>query len=725
MDVVCERCKAEYEFDDALVSERGTTVKCTTCGHQFKIYRPAVGEGGRSWHLRRPDGTVIPFDSLAVLQKWILEGRVSKVDEISRPGEPWKPLGAIAELESFFVTGEMRAAPKPAIPSNRPPPPPLATPSLRPPTPPRGAPAALPRAPHSVRPPPPPGASAQRTHPGDLHERTATSGTPVLPPPPRLPTDAPRAAVSTVEGYALGDAAIGPPKVPPTSPVVSMPPPSLPSTPAPTLDRPPAPMVDDDTSLPPVVPASGGSRGMFIGLALGLAVTIALGGAAWQLGYLHPAATTTAPTPAAANATEVTARLDAARRLAVRHTPRALEDAREELTRALALAPDDAATLAGRAQVMALWGELLRQRADDLDARARGATSADASAVAPESAALRRDANERIERARADLPRAEAGVSSLRGEARAQAEAALADVARIAGDTAAAQRHLEAARIVGGGVDADLAAALIARDTGLASAAAEGLRAVVGRAADRAQARLALARVLAAQGDAAGARRELDAVLLSYADHDDARALLAALEHNEAPMRGAVAANTPTPNAPTPNTPTPPTPPTPSAPAPNEPSTASTNTARRSDAPPTSGRSYDQLIEDGERLLRDRMEVTQARERFRAALAQRPDGCEALVGLGDVELEGGNLSTAVSQYRRALSLCPRAGDAWVGLGQAYTSMQNYDQAITAYTRYLDVNPGGGHANMARRHIEQLRERIAASGASPTTPTPGH
>ncbi len=123
MDVVCERCKAEYEFDDALVSERGTTVKCTTCGHQFKIYRPALGEGGRSsWHLRRPDGTVIPFDSLAVLQKWILEGRVTKSDEISRPGEPWKSLGAIAELESFFVTGEMRAAPAPATPSHRPPP---------------------------------------------------------------------------------------------------------------------------------------------------------------------------------------------------------------------------------------------------------------------------------------------------------------------------------------------------------------------------------------------------------------------------------------------------------------------------------------------------------------------------------------------------------------------------------------------------------------------------
>ena len=35
----CERCKAEYEFDDALVSGRGTTVKCTGCGYQFKIRR--------------------------------------------------------------------------------------------------------------------------------------------------------------------------------------------------------------------------------------------------------------------------------------------------------------------------------------------------------------------------------------------------------------------------------------------------------------------------------------------------------------------------------------------------------------------------------------------------------------------------------------------------------------------------------------------------------------
>ncbi|MBK6534676.1 MAG: zinc-ribbon domain-containing protein, partial [Deltaproteobacteria bacterium] len=62
MDVVASRCKTEYEFDDALVSERGTTVKCTNCSHQFKIFRPpSESEGGRAWTLRRPDGTVIPF----------------------------------------------------------------------------------------------------------------------------------------------------------------------------------------------------------------------------------------------------------------------------------------------------------------------------------------------------------------------------------------------------------------------------------------------------------------------------------------------------------------------------------------------------------------------------------------------------------------------------------------------------------------------------------------
>src|SRR5262249_28346430 len=52
MDVRCERCKTLYELDDSRVSEAGTTVRCTTCGHVFRVRKKvllmteAVGGGG-------------------------------------------------------------------------------------------------------------------------------------------------------------------------------------------------------------------------------------------------------------------------------------------------------------------------------------------------------------------------------------------------------------------------------------------------------------------------------------------------------------------------------------------------------------------------------------------------------------------------------------------------------------------------------------------------------
>lgn len=40
MDVRCEKCETVYELEDARVPARGARVKCTTCGHIFRIYRP-------------------------------------------------------------------------------------------------------------------------------------------------------------------------------------------------------------------------------------------------------------------------------------------------------------------------------------------------------------------------------------------------------------------------------------------------------------------------------------------------------------------------------------------------------------------------------------------------------------------------------------------------------------------------------------------------------------
>ncbi len=121
MDVRCERCKTLYELDDARVSEAGTTVRCTTCGHVFRVRKKvflmteAVGAGGEStavpppvvekpaWRVRSPGGRMIAFRELTSMQKWIVERKFGRDDEISLHGDHWKRLGDIAELQPFFL----------------------------------------------------------------------------------------------------------------------------------------------------------------------------------------------------------------------------------------------------------------------------------------------------------------------------------------------------------------------------------------------------------------------------------------------------------------------------------------------------------------------------------------------------------------------------------------------------------------------------------------------
>src|SRR5690606_30822876 len=102
MEVRCNRCGTEYEFDDVLISERGTTVKCTNCGFQFKVFAAGKGTPER-WVVRRASGSEIVFTSLRDLQRGITERRVGPEDMLSRGSEPPRQLGLIAELEPFFA----------------------------------------------------------------------------------------------------------------------------------------------------------------------------------------------------------------------------------------------------------------------------------------------------------------------------------------------------------------------------------------------------------------------------------------------------------------------------------------------------------------------------------------------------------------------------------------------------------------------------------------------
>jgi predicted Zn finger-like uncharacterized protein len=103
MDVTCERCSTAYEFDDALVSERGTTVKCTNCGHQFKVRRPQPVGAPERWLVRTIDGRELEFRALRELQAAIAQALISRDDVLSRGGSRPRRLGSIAELEPFFA----------------------------------------------------------------------------------------------------------------------------------------------------------------------------------------------------------------------------------------------------------------------------------------------------------------------------------------------------------------------------------------------------------------------------------------------------------------------------------------------------------------------------------------------------------------------------------------------------------------------------------------------
>jgi predicted Zn finger-like uncharacterized protein len=113
MDVTCNRCGAEYEFEETLISDRGTTVKCTNCGHLFKVFHPRTpfdkSLETKPWLIRKTNGLIEPLQSLGELTRLITEGHYLEDDEISRTSQAWKRLGDIAELQSFFKISRRRS----------------------------------------------------------------------------------------------------------------------------------------------------------------------------------------------------------------------------------------------------------------------------------------------------------------------------------------------------------------------------------------------------------------------------------------------------------------------------------------------------------------------------------------------------------------------------------------------------------------------------------------
>src|SRR5689334_7415216 len=127
MDVTCTRCSTVYEIEEGTVSPSGMTVKCTQCGHLFKVRGPSPpiervsprsarprresGEVAAKWRVKRADGSTHALESLAELSRAIVEGRFEETDEISGTGQAWKKLGDIAELSVLFGNRERSSNP--------------------------------------------------------------------------------------------------------------------------------------------------------------------------------------------------------------------------------------------------------------------------------------------------------------------------------------------------------------------------------------------------------------------------------------------------------------------------------------------------------------------------------------------------------------------------------------------------------------------------------------
>jgi predicted Zn finger-like uncharacterized protein len=723
MDVQCERCKTEYEFDDALVSGRGTTVRCTNCGHQFKVRKAEASEpGGEAdrWQVRTSAGQDLTFLTLRELQRAILAKQVGRADVLRRGAAPARTLGTIAELEPFF---EGRA-------SSRPPPP--------------GAAAAMPRIPPPSNVPRAPDATPE---PGALPKRTASWGVPPNEPP--APAPPPRRKIDTLRPPAAAAAAPPPPPVmtPPPAPVQGpgvpgagsfQPQPihnatpyafgqgSFPRVPdePPTQRRPvgtpAAPMVEVSSPLPPPtvpvrqrrisyadddVPQGRPSLHSAAEYSVpgrrrvgGWIVAFVLMGAVGVVGWVV-AKPYLAPRPA-----PTTAALDPRAQGFVNDGERAMGDgnldaAQQAFDKASALAErdprvlvDEARVAAAKADVPWLKTKLLPPDAKD-DARATKADLADrvsrARKAADDAVAVSPDDPTAI-RARIDALR-------LAGDL----DVARKDVSRIASQASQA----ETAYV--------LAALDLAEPVPLWTTVIDRLRLAAAGEGNAGRARAALVYALAQSGDVASAKTELaklDALtrpypllpsLHAFGDHAPAKAALG---------DGGVAANVPHVDV---------------SALPLQPAAPGAVAAAGGGGGGPSGDGDEPIpgetggaMKAAQNAIR-KGDWNRARSIYEALVARNPSDSEALSGLGDVARAQGDSSGAISAYRRALGVNPSYLPALLGVADTQWASGDHGGALKGYRDIVDRFPEGAYP----AYVKTRTEAAAAPTATTLVTTP--
>ena len=704
MDVKCEKCGTEYEFDDAKVTESGITVKCTNCGHLFRVVRhrvvfddspvasepepnpPAARPPGNQWRIRTRGGDTRAFKDLATLQQWIVQGKVSRDDQISKTGDNWKPLGSIVELASFFP-GEHSPAPAPVA---------AEAPTVQ-----------LTPAPGPAPPPPqgrhdlldtgefrlegPDDRPTIRTPAPDLHEISRSGGLDaLLTPATRPPHRAQRHR---------------PPPPPPGNGQVS-----ITRTPAPGLGPQATPLAFDGEPPPPYRGAgSATTRGFLIGVL----ATVALAGVAYFVfdqvrDGRGGRSARGAPVPAGRD-------LSATRRMIEGGEVWLRQDTIDGLDRA------DAAFV----KAIGSLGEPPVDRMLALRARlgrARAATT--------RAEYARLEARDPA----ADLDTALGALAAARTLAAEDPRVLLgfADYYRVVGQPDLAVHQLDRAAAAGGSateVEFERAALDMHRDPGDPQALARALSAISPEARRLPRAQYLQAVAYKRAGRDEDATQTLVELVAANKGHSPGSRMLEALgaaPRRAAPDTGAVpppvvvdapvpvAAGLPAPPPVEPKPPVqplvrpdPPVDPKPKVdPKPRvEPRPAQTRPAAPS--PVTAPASYDGMLQSGYKLL-EAGKSSQARHIFEAAAQLRPQSPEPWANLGWCDLDLKRLISAVDNFKTSLARNPRYADGMYGLAVAYERAGRSEDAVRSYRAYLDAHPRGRKAGMVQRKLDHLR-----------------
>ncbi len=781
MDVRCEKCQTEYELDEARLKPGGVTVKCTNCGHMFKIRKrsntnvgvptvvatppsgpndrtraanakPAgasradsiLGEeaptvpldGERQWLIRLENGEQKSCRELAALQQWIVGGVVTRESLISRTGKTWKRLGDIAELAQYFtIADEARTrgpkpTPKPAVqqtmlgigataaggtilpdddsydgrstgnftarPGSKPTPPPVPAPA---PPPPAAKTEAAPRRPITQPPPPP-------------KKKESQSGP--LPRPdkgPSIPASNRSTAAWATEG--VSPTADTQKDEGPSGPFGGRIKPQTTAEPAfagrvrvvpgdeAAFNTGKVQALDDDDDL---LPQRRGSRSGTLLLVMALLVMGVAAGVVYVF-VIKKSKTdeTTAKAPADAGVVATVADAaavvppvtpDAAEPAPPAQTP--VDLARAELgpdleiklrdaLKALDANAADAATLAMRAHLGAQIAQGLYDRA------AITADKGDADKLKKDAKQLVIDAATAAQRAFKAAP-ADPGANLAMAEVLRLQDKSTRDVQRYL-DTAKAKQTDDWKHEIA------LAEGLtLARDKKLDDAKAAFATLDSGaeklESSGDVRARFHLALVAYAQNKPADAKPFVEQILAAQPEHAGAKALAARIETTVSKVdplppedgSGAGSAKTNVPTGPGPGT----------------------------NVSVGAGDTYDSLLAKANKLAESN--CAKATELYGKALEQKPNGVEALTGMGYCHIDAKQFASAFSKFRAALAISSRYEPALWGVAEAYTQQGRKEQALEAVKAYLEVYPGSPKATKAL-------DRLGGSSAPPPEKPP--